>query len=186
MKTRILAHLQQLKDQSGHSLSTIHENTSFATTTLHRWFKGESSPDIYELTTLVESMGGSMTELFADVGKQEMQSTQTIEYQGAVAMQEHYETRLAAAKEKFDMLQAHHEQSIKSHQEAYDRSLAYLNEQVQEMRNERATLQDRVSTLNVRVSDLDRRRHNVFWGMLAALLVSSACLVVFLFIMLMG
>lgn len=186
MKTRILEHMQTLRKDSGFSLTTLHEKTSFATTTLHRWFSGESSPDIYELTTLVEAMGGSMTDLFADVGKQEMQSTQAIEYQGAVAMQEHYATRLAAAKDKLDMLQTHHEQAIKTQQDTYDRSVQYLKEQVREMKYERANLQERVSVLNKRNEDLDRRRHNVFWGMLAALLLSSGGLVACLCVMLMG
>lgn len=142
MKTQILEKLNQWKLQSGKSYEDAHAATGYATSTIHRWHKGESEPDLEQLTTLVEFWGGNMQELFADVGQQEMAATQAIGYQGADVMVEHYEARLVAAKEKYDLLQAHHSQRIEEINANHAKSVEYLKDEIQRLRRERDSARD--------------------------------------------
>lgn len=137
MKTQILEKLNDLKVQSGKSFEDVHAALGFATSTVHRWHKGESTPDIDDLTSLVEYYGGSMEDLFAAVGKQEMMSTQSIGYQGAEVMVEHYEARLAAKDEKYDLLKEHHTQRIEEINANHGRIVEYLKEEIDRLRGER-------------------------------------------------
>ena len=137
MKTQILEKLNQWKAQSGKSYEDAHDATGYATSTIHRWHKGESEPDLEQLTTIVEFWGGSMQELFAEVGKQEMAATQAIGYQGADVMVEHYEARLTAAKEKYDLLQTHHNQRVDEINENNRKSIEYLKMEIDRLRAER-------------------------------------------------
>lgn len=137
MKTQILERLNDLKVKSGKSYEDAHEHTGYAVSTIHRWHKGESEPDLEQLTNLVEFYGGNMESLFAAVGKQEMAATQAIGYQGADVMVEHYEARLAAAKEKYELLQAHHEQRVDEINESHRKSIEYLKEEIKRLRDER-------------------------------------------------
>lgn len=163
MKTQILEKLNDLKNKSGKSYENVHEDLGFATSTVHRWHKGESTPDIDDLTTLVEYYGGNMEDLFAAVGKQEMAATQSIGYQGADVMVEHYEARLAAAKEKYEILQAHHEQRVDEINESHRKSIEYLKEEIKRLRDERDSA--RGTSLEV-----VGKKHRVF-GVLAIICV---------------
>lgn len=142
MKTQILEKLNDLKNQSGKSFEDVHNALGFATSTIHRWHKGESTPDIDDLTALVEYYGGSMEELFAAVGKQEMTATQTIGYQGADAMVEHYEARLKAKDEKYDLLKEHHTQRIEEINANHARAVEYLKDEILRLRKERDSARD--------------------------------------------
>jgi len=155
MKTQILEKLNQWKVQSGKSYEDAHDATGYATSTIHRWHKGESDPDLEQLTTIVEFWGGNMQELFADVGKQEIAATQAIGYQGADVMVEHYEARLAAAKEKHDLLQAHHSQRVEEINESNKRVVDYLKNEIDRLRNER----DSARGTSLAVVD---KKHRVF------------------------
>lgn len=80
--------------------------------------------------------------------------------------------RVAAIKVQMEMLQAHHEQALKRRDETFDRSVAYLKTQVEEMRKERKELQAELDAQRKRavaaeesVRDMDRKRHNIFWIM---------------------
>lgn len=163
MKTQILEKLNQWKVQSGKSYEDAHEATGYATSTIHRWHKGESEPDLEQLTTIVEFWGGNMQELFADVGKQEMAATQAIGYQGADVMVEHYEARLTAAKEKYELLQAHHNQRIEEINASHQRSVEYLKAEIDRLRGERDSA--RSTSL-----DVVGKKHRVF-GVLAVICV---------------
>ena len=155
MKTQILEKLNQWKVQSGKSYEDAHEATGYATSTIHRWHKGESEPDLEQLTTIVEFWGGSMQELFVEVGKQEMAATQAIGYQGADVMVEHYEARLTAAKEKYDLLQAHHNQRVEEINENHKRIVDYLKAEIDRLRGER----DSARGTSLAVVD---KKHKVF------------------------
>lgn len=137
MKAQILEKLNELKNRSGKSFENVHDTLGFATSTVHRWHKGESSPDMDQLTALVEFYGGSMEELFAAVGKQELVATQTIGYQGAEAMVEHYEARLAAKDEKYALLKEHHNQRIEEINANHSRVVEYLKAEIDRLRGER-------------------------------------------------
>lgn len=160
MKAQILEKLNDLKSKSGKSYEDVHETLGYATSTVHRWHRGESNPDMDQLTALVEFYGGEMRDLYADVGKQEMTATQDIGYQGAVAMVEHYEARLKAKDDQQMMLQSH-----------YDKVVSYLKEQVETMQKERKENHDELDKQRNRADELDRKRHNVFWGMLVVIIL---------------
>ena len=171
MKTQILEKLNDLKAKSGKSYEAVHDALGYAASTVQRWHKGQSEPDMEQLTNLVEFYGGSMEKLFAAVGKQEMTATQDIGYQGAAAMVEHYEARLLSKKEQIDMLCAHHEHALKKRDETYDRSVGYLKQQVEDMRAERKVLQAELDAQRRRADQLDTKRHHVFWGMLSVIIL---------------
>lgn len=174
MKTQILEKLNELKQRSGKSFENVHDSLGFATSTVHRWHKGESTPDIDDLTALVEFYGGSMEDLFAAVGKQEMTATQSIGYQGADVMVEHYEARLAAKDEKYNLLQAHHEQRIEEINGNHGRAVEYLKEDIKRLRKERDDYRSECEALKVSsaeeiarahkaASDVTGKKHAVYW-----------------------
>lgn len=167
MKAQILERLNDLKSKSGKSYEDVHDTLGYAASTVHRWHRGESNPDMDQLTALVEFYGGEMRDLYADVGKQEMTATQDIGYQGAVAMVEHYEARLKAKDDQQMMLQDHHRQAI----EHRDKVVAYLKEQVEAMQKERKENREELDKQRNRADELDRKRHNVFWGMLVIIIM---------------
>lgn len=155
MKTQILEKLNAWKAQSGKSYEDAHEATGYATSTIHRWHKGESEPDLEQLTTMVEFWGGNMQELFADVGKQEMAATQAIGYQGADVMVEHYEARLKAKDEKYDLLKEHHSQRIEELNSNHRSTVDYLKDEISRLRDER----DSARGTSLAVVD---KKHRVF------------------------
>ena len=104
MKAQILDKLNELKHRSGKSFEAVHESLGYAASTVHRWHRGESDPDLNQLTELVEFYGGSMEQLFAAVGKQEMAAAQESGYQGFAAMTESYEAQLKAKDEQIAYL----------------------------------------------------------------------------------
>lgn len=158
MKTQILEKLNDLKTKSNKSFEDVHDALGFATSTVHRWHKGESNPDLDQLTSLVEFYGGSMEELFVAVGKHEMAATQTIGYQGADAMVEHYEARLQAKDEKYDLLKEHHTQRIEEINANHARSIEYLKDEIIRLRKERDS--SRATSLEV-----VGKKHRVFSAM---------------------
>lgn len=84
-------------------------------------------------------------------------------------------------KAQMAMMQQHHEQALAKRDETYDRSVSYLKSQVEEMRKERKELHNELDKAKKRADDLDNKRHNVFWGMLTALILMSVAFVVALF-----
>lgn len=104
MKDYILAKLNDLKAKSGKSYEAVHESLGYAISTVHRWHRGESEPDLEQLTNLVEFYGGDMAHLFEVVGRQEIAAAQGTGYQGIATMTETYEARLKAKDEQIEYL----------------------------------------------------------------------------------
>ena len=105
MKDYILAKLNDLKAKSGKSYEAVHEHLGYAVSTVHRWHRGESEPDLDQLTNLVEFYGGDMAHLFEVVGRQEIAASQSNGYQGIASMAESYEARLKAKDEQIQYMQ---------------------------------------------------------------------------------
>lgn len=174
MKTQILEKLNDLKIKSGKSFEDVHDALGFAASTVHRWHKGESNPDMDQLTSLVEFYGGDMKDLYADVGKQEMTATQDKGYQGADAMVEHYEARLAAKDAICAQLQEHHKQRIEEINDHHEKSVEYLKDEIKRLREERDSARKECSDLEVEsvrqvaeakktASDITGKKHVVYW-----------------------
>lgn len=104
MKDYILAKLNDLKARSGKSYEAVHEHLGYAVSTVHRWHRGESEPDLDQLTALVEFYGGSMAHLFEVVGRQEMAASQESGYQGIASVMESYEAQIKAKDAQIEYL----------------------------------------------------------------------------------
>lgn len=179
MKTQILEKLNDLKNRSGKSFEAVHDALGFAASTVHRWHKGESVPDIDDLTALVEFYGGSMEDLFAAVGKQEMTATQTIGYQGAEAMVEHYEARLEAKDAMIAQLKEHHAQRIEQEQQHHEKSIEYLKNEIDRLRGERDSARD--TSLQV-VS----KKHTVYQNMFVACIILGVTIVLLIVLLIIA
>lgn len=178
MKTQILEKLNDLKTKSGKSFEAVHEALGFATSTVHRWHKGESEPDMDQLTALVEFYGGRMEDLFVVVGKQEMTATAAIGYQGADVMVEHYEARLRAAEEKYALLQTHHSQRIEEINANHDKAVAYLKDEIVRLRGERDEARQGLHDANKASHDLAGKKHIVFWVLAVIDLLMAVALII--------
>lgn len=168
MKTQILEKLNDLKTRSGKSYEAVHDALGYATSTVHRWHKGDSEPDMEQLTNLVEFYGGSMEDLFAAVGKQEMTATQSIGYQGADAMVVQYEARLEAKDEKYALLKEHHDQRISEINQQHGKSVEYLKDEIKRLREELDTANKAAVDLAAAATALASKKHKVFWVLAGA------------------
>lgn len=171
MKTQILEKLNDLKAQSGKSFENVHEALGYATSTVHRWHKGESVPDMDQLTNLVEFYGGSMEKLFAAVGKQELAATQNIGYQGADAMVEHYEARLLAKDEKYTMAQEYNASRIEDINNNHTRAVEYLKDEIKRLRDE-------LELANRAALNLTSKKYTVFWALIG--IIAMLCVLLFI------
>ncbi len=181
MKAQVLEKLNEYKRKSGKSLEAVHESLGYATSTVQRWLKGESNPDIEQVEALVEFFGGSMKDLYAAVGKQELIATEKIGYQGADVMVEHYEQRLIAKDEKYELLKAHHDQRIKEINETHKRSVEYLLKEKDRLEKELETANQAAVTLAEAAKSYSGKKHTVFWVLTGA----NVLLAVLLFFALM-
>ena len=135
MKEHILVRLNDLKSKSGKSYEAVHDSLGYATSTVHRWHRGESEPDLEQLTNLVEFYGGSMEKLFAAVGKLEMTAAQDSGYQGITAMSESYEARLQAKDDLMEQQRLYYESLRDQERQHYERSIEYLKKETDWLRS---------------------------------------------------
>lgn len=135
MKEQILVKLNDLKAKSGKSYEAVHDALGYATSTVHRWHRGESEPDLEQLTNLVEFYGGSMEKLFAAVGKLEMTAAQDSGYQGITAMSESYEARLQAKDDLMEQQRLYYESLREQERQHYEKSIEYLKKEADWLRS---------------------------------------------------
>lgn len=163
MKTPLIEKLTEFRSKSGLSYDKLEEKTGISASTINRWYNGKGVPSLDEIEMLCDAMGFDITDIFVTVGKQEMTATQAIGYQGAEVMVEHYEARLLAKDEKYNLLQAHHDQRIKEISESHTKSIGYLMEEIKRLRGERDSARE--TSLQV-----VGKKHRVF-GVLAVICV---------------
>jgi transcriptional regulator with XRE-family HTH domain len=189
MKTQILEKLNDLKTSSGKTFEAVHDALGYATSTVHRWHRGESEPDMEQLTNLVEFYGGSMEDLFAAVGRQEMTATQQIGYQGADVMVTHYEARLKSAEEKYDLLKANYEQRIQEINISHGKSVEYLKDEIHrlreernqaraEMENNRTSYLEQINRANRSAENITGKKHTVFGALVGIDVVMAIALII--------
>ena len=135
MKEQILVKLNDLKAKSGKSYEAVHDALGYATSTVHRWHRGESEPDLEQLTNLVEFYGGSMEKLFAAVGKLEMTAAQDSGYQGITAMSESYEARLQAKDDLMEQQRLYYESLREQERQHFEKSIEYLKKEADWLRS---------------------------------------------------
>lgn len=137
MKTPLIEKLTEYRNECGLSYDKLEQKTGISSSTICRWFKGQGVPSLDEIEMLCYAMGHDISDIFVTIGKQEMVATQSIGYQGAEVMVEHYEARLTAKDEKYNVLQSHHEQRILEINENHARVVDYLKEEIKRLRGER-------------------------------------------------
>lgn len=86
-------------------------------------------------------------------------------------LQSQCDERVAALRLQMSMLQEHHAQALTKRDETYERSVAYLKDQVEAMQIERKENHIELEKARKHADDLDRKRHNVFWGMLVVIIL---------------
>jgi len=171
MKTQILEQLNELKRRSGKSLEAAQNDLGYAKSTIQRWHKGESVPDMDQLTSLVEYYGGSMEDLFAAVGKQELTVTQAIGYQGANAMVEHYEERLKAKDEKYALALEHSAIRIEDINRNHEKTVKYLKDDIERLRGE-------LELANRAALNLTSKKYTIFWTLIG--IIALLCVLLFI------
>ena len=147
MKTPLIEKLTEFRIDCGLSYDKLGDRTGISASTICRWYKGQGVPGLDEIELLCEAMGHDISEIFVTVGKQELVATQTIGYQGAEAMSQHYEARLAAKDEKYALLQEYHTQRIEEINANHSRAVEYLKSEIDRLRGERDSA--RVASLDV-------------------------------------
>lgn len=178
MKTPIIARLESIRKRNNLSFEDAAERSGFSTSTLRRWWKGESIPSVEDVENLAEAMGGTAEEVFAAVGKQEMIETQTIGYQGAAVMSAQYEERLKAKDEKYNLLKEHHDQRIAEIHDQHARSVQYLKEEILRLRGELDLANQAAVELASSSSSFAKKKYIVFWVLAGADLILAALLLV--------
>lgn len=163
MKTPLIEKLTEFRSKSGLSYDKLEEKTGISASTINRWYNGKGVPSLDEIEMLCDAMGFDITDIFITIGKQEMTATQAIGYQGAEVMVEHYEARLKAKDEKYDLLKEHHSQRIEELNGSHKRTIEYLKEEIKRLRNERDSARE--TSLQV-----VGKKHRVF-GVLAVICV---------------
>lgn len=137
MKTPLIEKLTDMRRKSGLSYDKLGEKTGISASTINRWYNGQGVPSLDEIELLCEAMGFDIKDIFITVGKQEMTATQSIGYQGADVMVEHYEARLSAKDDMYKLLQSHHDQRIHEISESHRKSVEYLKDEITRLREER-------------------------------------------------
>lgn len=178
MKPKMLKALNDQKKLSGKTLVNVQEDIGYARSTVQRWLSGENDPTMEQFETLYEYFGGSLHDLYADVGEQEIRATEKIGYQGAEVMVEHYEQRLLAKDEKCSLLQAHHEQRVKEINESHQKSVEYLKGEIGRLRSELDLANKAAVTLAEAAKSYSGKKHIVFWTLAAANVVLAVLLFV--------
>lgn len=192
MKTPLIEKLTEYRAESGLSYDKLEQKTGISSSTICRWYKGQGVPSLDEIELLCDAMGHDIADVFVTVGKQEMVATQSIGYQGADAMAEHYEARLAAAKEKYDLLQNHHDQRIKEINENHGKSVEYLKDEIKRLRQERDDARKeaadmevdylhKIADANKAASDVTGKKHIVFWVLVGIDVLMAILLLIALF-----
>lgn len=184
-----------LKEKSGKSFAALEKDIGRSASTICRWLKEEGEPTFEEILLLCEAMGGNPRDLFASVGEQELKASEKVDYMGADALLEDFARREAIYRENCDQRVAHqielrqelqksfdtmvatlareHEAALTKRDETYDRTTSYLKKLVDTLEDKNAKLMERMKDAERRAevaeqmrSDIDKRRHHVFWGML--------------------
>lgn len=174
MKTPLIEKLTEFRIESGLSYDKLGDKTGISSSTICRWYKGQGVPSLDEIEMLCDAMGHDITDIFVTIGKQEMVATQNLGYQGAEVMVQHYEARLAAKDEKYNLLQAYHDQRIQEINGNHGRAVEYLKDEIKRLRTELDSA--RSASLS-----LAGKKHTVFWALVGIDVIMAILLFIALF-----
>lgn len=197
MRETYLNFLTQKKDAKRLSYDEMEKTSNMSKSKLQRIFTGQVDPTVSDLETIVEkSLGASLTELYALIGKKEFRDSEEIDYKGAkelvadfsaekAQIRAEYQTRIdqlvATSDERqkaftlaLDQMGTQYRKNadylvgVINDNEAYIRDLLAKNEAANRIATE---AQEQAKKAQTRIDNLDKRRHQVFWSMLLLVFV---------------
>lgn len=149
MKDLYLEKINAAKEEKHVSFKWLGEQTGITESTLCRYFNGKSTPTVDTLRKICNALNVDYAAIASEIGTQELKAAQDIDHAGTVKLIEKYE------------------QIISMHEKNYERVVNHLKQQLSDLTAENSSLIARAEKAEARAHDLDRRRHHVFWGMLA-------------------
>lgn len=162
MREIYLEILTTTKDEKRVSYDTIYQRTGISVSKLQRIFTGQStlSTDDFELIC-EKGLELDLDEVYAKFGKQEFRDSEEVDYKGTKEL-------LADFAKKEEAIKADFEARIEREREI----VRYLKTLVDELKQYNAKLTERAISAELRADaaedyskKLDKRRHDVFWGM---------------------
>lgn len=197
MKKIYLDYLTQKKDAKKLSYDDLLQLTNMSKSKLQRIFTGQVEITLTDLEIIVEKgFGESMSELHALIGAQELRESEKLDFKGARALLDDFNAEKAQIRAEYqtridqliianDDRQKAFALALKQLEERYNANAEYLVKTVEklEARNKELALrvakeadvahaaQKRAEEAETRCETLDKRRHHMFWGMLAMVLL---------------
>lgn len=197
MREIYLDFLTQKKDAKRLSYDEMEKTANMSKSKLQRIFTGQVDPTVSDLETIVEkSLGASLTELYALIGKKEFMDSEEIDYKGAKELLADFSAEKAQIRAEYqariDQLVATSDERQKAFSlaldqmgtqyrknadylvgvindnEAYIRDLLAKNEAANRIASE---AQEQAKKAQTSVDTLDKSRHQVFWSMLLLVFV---------------
>lgn len=197
MREIYLDFLAQKKDAKRLSYDEMEKTANMSKSKLQRIFTGQVDPTVSDLETIVEkSLGASLTELYALIGKKEFMDSEEIDYKGAKELLADFSAEKAQIRAEYqariDQLVATSDERQKAFtlaldqmgtqyrknadylvgvindNEAYIRDLLAKNEAANRIASE---AQEQAKKAQTRIDNLDKRRYQVFWSMLLLVFV---------------
>lgn len=109
---------------------------------------------------------------------EELRNTRAYYEQKAVSVRQYYEEQLTSLRDINARQEQERTRERETQERNYEKNVSYLKQQVEIMqaarRDDRAEIdaqRQRAEKAEAEVKERDRKRHNVFWGMLAAIIV---------------
>lgn len=193
MKDIYLNYLTQRKDAKKLSYDVLEDRTNISKSKLQRIFTGQIDVTIADLETIVEKGFDESTDgLYAQMGRQEFADSQNVDYKGArellksfadekAQIRSEYETRIGQSIKAREDTQQAFSSALETLGDQYRKNADYLtgiirdNElYIQDLLGQTAEANAIASAAQKRAEEaekarenVDKRRHQVFWGMFA-------------------
>lgn len=130
MKEIYLNFLTKKKDIRRASYEDMESRTNMSKSKLQRIFTGQTDPTVSDLEIIVEKgLQSSLVELYALIGKQEMEASEELDYKGAHALMEEFAREKAQINESYKVNIEHLMQKSDERQEAFTKALTVIGEQ---------------------------------------------------------
>lgn len=202
MKKIYLDYLTQKKDAKKLSYDDLLQLTNMSKSKLQRIFTGQVEITLTDLEIIVEKgFGESMNELHALIGAQELKDSEKLDFKGARALLDDFNAEKALIRSEYqaridqqtiaaEELQKGFAAALKQLEERYNANAAYLTAVVEKLETRNTSLagrvaqeadlaraaQKRAEAAEKRADDMEKRRYQVFFCMLALVLLLVALL----------
>ncbi len=121
-----LKKLNAQRVSSGMSYAAIANATGYAQSSVHRWYSGESIPDMNQAEAIYTATGGKTRDLYADIGESAMEAAEKVDFMGTDRLIAEYEKREKLIREHCAQLVQHQIELRTQQQATFDHALAEL------------------------------------------------------------